>query len=321
MGHPHILAHDLYYRHHLQGSRPLPQPPLCDLLPPAYLSSLKRTEARVRFADDLAGPSGLSSWSNLSANSVMNDEGYRPGFRRRGTGPPTTEERSAAGKEEEWELGSLRYKAEEAVAMFAEAVAGTGDEGADVELRQQLSQLNLPNQSAPRVEVSRPKSNLHSPHPPNLPLALLKLMDGYIMGLAEAPIERGGWTDAKRERALGVVKSLGTHLGEAERLSASTPIRQIHRTALTPLDPPPLPLTLHLSHLLLIYLAALPCSLLCVVSGWSVILITVIAGWCLLGLEALIAEVAGVFGISGEYIVYQLCQTDVVQRTIIPCHD
>lgn len=66
------------------------------------------------------------------------------------------------------------------------------------------------------------------------------------------------------------------------------------------LDPPPLPLTLHLSHLLVIYLAAVPCSLLCVVNGWLLVFITLIAGWCLLGLEALIGEVSGVFGSSGK---------------------
>jgi predicted membrane chloride channel (bestrophin family) len=65
-------------------------------------------------------------------------------------------------------------------------------------------------------------------------------------------------------------------------------------------DPPPLPLTLHLSHLVIIYLAALPCSLLCLVRGPYLILISLVAGWCLLGLEALITEVGGVFGESGK---------------------
>jgi putative membrane protein len=36
------------------------------------------------------------------------------------------------------------------------------------------------------------------------------------------------------------------------------------------------------------------------VSGPAVILITLIAGWCFLGLEALVGEVGGVFGGSGE---------------------
>lgn len=79
-----------------------------------------------------------------------------------------------------------------------------------------------------------------------------------------------------------------------------------HDVWLTRVDPPPLPLTLHLSHLLLIYLAALPCSLLCVVSGWALVLVAVIAGWCLLGLEALVGEVGGVFGGSGKIFRFRL---------------
>lgn len=47
--------------HHIIGIRALPHPPLIDLLPPGYLSSLKRTDARVRFAASHAGPSGSGS--------------------------------------------------------------------------------------------------------------------------------------------------------------------------------------------------------------------------------------------------------------------
>lgn len=58
----------------------------------------------------------------------------------------------------------------------------------------------------------------------------------------------------------------------------------------------------------MIYLAALPCSLLCVVSGKWLVLVTLIAAWCFLGLNALVGEVGGVFGGSGE-----LCLTAPVQ--------
>ncbi|BEJ14397.1 hypothetical protein CspHIS471_0401640 [Cutaneotrichosporon sp. HIS471] len=47
--------------HHIIGIRALPHPPLIDLLPTGYLSSLKRTDARVRFAANHAGPSGSGS--------------------------------------------------------------------------------------------------------------------------------------------------------------------------------------------------------------------------------------------------------------------
>jgi putative membrane protein len=228
----------------------LPQPPLCDLLPLSYLSSLKRTEARVRFAENHAGPSGSTSILGLSEAGPTSPtlEASRPGLRRRSPGPPTKEEREAAGEaDDEWEIQSLRTKAEEAVAKLAEAVSlgGASDPtGLDAELRQQLSQLNVPRDISSGEEDGAPgqgmkgvagealspgknstpskgKSNLYSPYPANLPLALLKLMEVYVCGLAEVPAERGGWSEAKRERALGFVKSLSGSLGEAERLCAS----------------------------------------------------------------------------------------------------
>lgn len=181
-------------------------------------------------------------------------EGFRPGLYRRGTGPPKKEDREPAGNEDGWELSNLRDKAEEAVAMLTDAVAATGDEGTDFELRHQLSQLNLPTQSIPRMEGSKPKSNLHLPHPPNLPLALLRLMDVYALGLAEIPAERGGWSEAKRERLLAVVKDLSVHLGEAERLSASEsnrlyqpePSVDMIRSSTAASHPTPIPSTPHL---------------------------------------------------------------------------
>jgi hypothetical protein len=48
------------------------------------------------------------------------------------------------------------------------------------------------------------------------------LMESYVIGLAEVPKEKGGWAEAKRERGLNLVKSLSSHLGDAERLSSST---------------------------------------------------------------------------------------------------
>ncbi|WRT67078.1 uncharacterized protein IL334_004044 [Kwoniella shivajii] len=337
-------------QHHLHGTRPLPQPPLCDLLPSSYLASLKRTEARVRFAESHAGPSGSNSNSTspsdnpsaksvsplLGSSSVVGEDGYRPGLRRRGTGPPTKEEKDLANEDGEWELSNLREKAQEAVNKLTEAITLSGltnliDEE-NSELKQQLNQLNLPLNEIDREQSfshnggvltssenqlgvvgsysedgkgikmkSKSKSNLHSPNPPNLPLALLKLIEAYVVGLAGVDSEKGGWTDSKRERGLAIVHAMSNQLGEAERLLT---------------NPPPLPLTLHLSHLLIIYLAALPCSLLCVVNGWSMILITVVAGWCLLGLEALIGEVGGVFGSSENHLPLPMFTQQILNESL-----
>jgi putative membrane protein len=108
-------------------------------------------------------------------------------------------------------------------------VANTGE---DLEFRQQLHQLNLPleERSSPLRQKTglkaggnaKKKSNLCAPYPPNMPLALLKLMESYVIGFAEVPKEKGGWAEAKRERGLNLVKSLCGHLGDAERLSSST---------------------------------------------------------------------------------------------------
>ena len=206
------MVQELTTRHHLHGTRPLPQPPLSDLLPAAYLSSLRRTEARVRFAED----------HPADATSSDADDTTRPGLRRRSTGPSPSE--SGGTKTDEWELSDLRLKAEQAVEKLSQAVGADGPGTEDMELRQQLSQLNIPQSASPTktgTANGTRKSNLYSPYPPNLPLALLRLMESYVIGLAEVPKEQGGWAEAKRERGLGLVKSLTQHLGHAERLSSS----------------------------------------------------------------------------------------------------
>jgi hypothetical protein len=145
----------------------------------------------VRFAETHAGP--------------------RPTrLQRRGTGPPTQDERAEAA---EWDLSSIAFSAEEALAKIS------GDHLDDPELRQQLAQLNLPADAPPKQQPF--KSSLTAPHPPNLPLALLKLAEAYITGQVDQ-----GWSEAQRERGLALVKSLSAALGEAERLGNSELIRE-----------------------------------------------------------------------------------------------
>lgn len=205
-------------RHNLQGTRPLPQAPLCDLLPSGYLSSLKRTEARVRFAENHAGPSG--SRSNRPESGRNKDSS-------------TDQEESDQGRE----LGSLAFRAEEAISKLSKAAATMDpvDTCRNEELQQQLSQLNFIDDSVePPSQISDtsfifttsepskpPKSNLHSPNPPNLALAILKLMEVYIEGMREISEDEGGWDLPRRERGFNLVKALSGHLGKAERLSSS----------------------------------------------------------------------------------------------------
>ncbi|KAL7422293.1 hypothetical protein Q5752_002939 [Cryptotrichosporon argae] len=320
-----LLAFPFALQHHLHGTRPLPQAPLCDLLPAGYLASLKRTEARVRFADEPAGlarsPSAVRHVEGDAAAGVADkdrgEDELRPGLRRRPTGPPSEDERRAA----QGDVAHLRQRAEDAVARLAEAVAGDDPVGS-AELAQQLEQLNLPpdekadvgaalvaRAGASAARAPRTKSNLHAPQPGNLALAILRLMDTYTAGLAE----RAGWTESKRERALGIARTLNELLGSAERLATT---------------PPPLPLTLHLSHLLILYLVALPPSLLSLLASSSssspspsalpstttVVTISLVAGWALLGLDALVADVSGVFGESENHHPLPRLARDVLRE-------
>jgi hypothetical protein len=179
------------------------------LLPQSYLASLKRTEARVRFAETHFGRSTAGSPAGKPKQGDVN----RPGFRRRGTGPPSDDEK--AGVDNDWHLDAIKLKAEEALSN----ISATSLDLDDPELRQQLSQLNLPAQET-ITAGTKPKSNLTAPHP-NLPLALLRLMEAYVVGLANLAPERGGWSEAKRERCLAILKDLSRHLGDAERLANS----------------------------------------------------------------------------------------------------
>lgn len=56
-------------QHHVLGTRALPQPPLCDLLPADYLTSLKRTDSRVRFAEEHSGPSGSGATVKMNGDA------------------------------------------------------------------------------------------------------------------------------------------------------------------------------------------------------------------------------------------------------------
>lgn len=82
-------------QHHLLGTRALPQPPLCDLLPADYLTSLKRTESRVRFAEEHSGPSG--SGNPIGKNAKANGDATANGAV---AGAATHSDEESDGKEE-----------------------------------------------------------------------------------------------------------------------------------------------------------------------------------------------------------------------------
>lgn len=190
-----ITSFPIALLHHLLGTRALPHAPLIDLLPPGYLSSLKRTEARVRFAAAHAGPSGSGSppSKNSAASSSSAPAQQQP------------EGKLANGHaDEDWED------------------AGNGNGGAsakdDADEGTAAGQTT-PSGSAPATPATK-KSNLGAPYPANLPLSLLRLMEAYILGLADLPLDRGGWSASQADRALAVVKGLNHYLSEAEGVYA-----------------------------------------------------------------------------------------------------
>ncbi|RSH78633.1 uncharacterized protein EHS24_002362 [Apiotrichum porosum] len=211
-------------QHHLLGTRALPHPPLCDLLPAGYLTSLKRTEARVRFAAVHAGPSGSGSpqkptidGARLHANGLSSSSSSPNGN--------GTSNGNGNGK-----------------------APNSDDEGGD------------DDKSLVAPLTPSKKSNLHTPHPSNMPLALLRLLEAYIMGFVELPTDRGGWTALQGNRALDVVKGLNACLSEAEGVYA---------------DPQPM-ITVRLC--LNVFLFVLPLWLVCLLRGWLAIFATVIVG-------------------------------------------
>lgn len=77
--------------------------------------------------------------------------------------------------------------------------------------------------------------------------------------------------------------------------------RGVLTSRITSIDPPPLSLSIHLTHLLLLYLLAIPAQLMPMLGRWTVP-VALIAGWGLLGVEALSREVGAVFGTSGKLL-------------------
>lgn len=169
-------------QHHLLGTRALPHPPLCDLLPAGYLTSLKRTEARVRFAAVHAGPSGSGSPQKPTIDGARLHANGLSSSSPNGNG---TSNGNGNGK-----------------------APNSDDEGGD------------DDKSLVAPLTPSKKSNLHTPHPSNMPLALLRLLEAYIMGFVELPTDRGGWTALQGNRALDVVKGLNACLSEAEGVYA-----------------------------------------------------------------------------------------------------
>ncbi|KAJ9105269.1 hypothetical protein QFC21_001636 [Naganishia friedmannii] len=148
----------------------------------------------------------------------------------------------------------------------------------------------------PHPDLRRQPSAFSMPFPRNLPLSIIRLIESY----ANQFVSSESWTAAQGEKGYLLTRTLTKILSEAEMLSE---------------NPPPLSLSIHLTHLLLLYLLAIPAQLMPVLGKWTVP-VALIAGWGLLGVEALSREVGAVFGTSENHIPTYLYCAEMLSETL-----
>ena len=176
--------------------------------------------------------------------------------------------------------------------------------------------------SASDDNVPTTRSSLSRSIPANLPLDILRMIESYVNSLHLAnqidaelvktssiePLERLprfqlGHTIPQSEKLHKSLRTLSKLLGEAEALGE---------------DPPPLSLSIHLNHLVMLYLLAIPAQIMPILGRWSVLLVLV-AGWALLGVEALCREVGSVFGQSMNHLPTRTYAVQILNEALDTC--
>lgn len=166
------------------------------------------------------------------------------------------------------------------------------------------------------------RSSLSRSIPANLPLDILRMIESYVNSLhlanqidveivketSLAPLDRLprfqlGHTIPQSEKLHKSLRTLSKLLGEAEALGE---------------DPPPLSLSIHLNHLVMLYLLAIPAQVMPILGRWSVLLVLV-AGWALLGVEALCREVGSVFGSSMNHLPTRTYAVQILNEALDTC--
>ncbi|GHJ84395.1 hypothetical protein NliqN6_0797 [Naganishia liquefaciens] len=163
-------------------------------------------------------------------------------------------------------------------------------------LRNGRQRSRTPTRTQSRHEHLRYASAISSPFPLNLPLSIIRLIESYVNQFVAAE----AWTSAQAEKGYLLTRTLTKILSEAEMLSE---------------NPPPLSLSIHLTHLLLLYLLAIPAQLMPVLGKYTVP-VALVAGWGLLGVEALSREVGAVFGTNENHIPTYLYCAEILSETI-----
>lgn len=322
-------------QHHLEKTKPLiHQPPLSDLLPQAYISSLKRTDSRVRFAQidiDDEFDSSTGSEDEEKANENKDKRiGKRDRKRTRGKrGIPVQTRLQVSPLKDESQNSrnntSPTLKSETTIQLEQLNVPPTAAASPSEDptsTPHPIADSNIfPETSTPGsgFQTPRPKPVLSNARPPNLPLAVLRLMEGYVNEFVKAgevdrrecakemermdveeEWESWGWTYSQGEKGWAMVRKLSRALTEAELLGE---------------NPPPLSLSIHLSHLLMIYILSIPLQLIHSLGRWSV-LVAVVGGWALWGLEGISRELGGVFGRTSNHLPLSQYSNAILQEAI-----
>jgi putative membrane protein len=332
----------LRYSHHLTGTRPLIQrAPLCDILPEGYLASKSRTRNRVRFAGDRHQQAEFADVSNIEVSSSGSSTS---------DASESGDEKAPVDGKDGIEMDDLVTKTRRAASKSAGRIARTLEHDA------QMKQLNvapsspslttdfntyvIDHQPGPKFKpkpmpassplvrspleenIPTTRSSLSRSIPANLPLDILRMIESYVNSLHLAnqidvelvktsslePLERLprfqlGHTIPQSEKLHKSLRSLSKLLGEAEMLSE---------------DPPPLSLSIHLNHLVMLYLLAIPAQVMPILGRWSVLLVLV-AGWALLGVEALCREVGSVFGQSMNHLPTRTYAVQILNEALDTC--
>ncbi|KAJ9120792.1 hypothetical protein QFC22_002726 [Naganishia vaughanmartiniae] len=304
------FAFALHY--HLAHIRtPLYKPPLSDLLPAEYLSTLRRTDGRVRFEEN--GYDDQTLYKNDPARSGKSGaKGKRgdesPGQKVRIS--PRSRSRSLPRPRSRVRLPRSANSVESLDSDSRPQSNGQTSERASDGLPTQTHD-GPPENRAQQAEWTRQFRQLNVPiDSPAVISGTLHTGDDMFQAGTDGDVgtqEEVGVEGEHSANELNVTDRLAE--GSAESLSPAT------KRSSAPKHPPPLSLSIHLTHLLLLYLLAIPAQLMPVLGKWTVP-VALVAGWGLLGVEALSREVGAVFGTSENHIPTYLYCAEMLSETL-----
>jgi len=165
------------------------------------------------------------------------------------------------------------------------------------------------------------RSSLSRTVPSNLPLDILRMIESYVNSLHLAyQIDSELAKTSNSDPLSRVPYQLGHSIPQSEKLHKSlrTLSRLLGEAEMLSEDPPPLSLSIHLNHLVMLYLLAIPAQVMPILGRYSVFVV-LIAGWALLGVEALCREVGTVFGSSENHLPTRTYAVQMLNEALDTC--